>query len=248
MRVWPKSACTARTCSPPRSSPAAPCSLLPDSALAHYELGRVYLEQERTVQAEQEFRQATTLDRQFAAARYALGLTEEKTESGLLQSFSSLLGSALVGSPASTLSLENLQTPGAEQRIQAALLDPTVVRVASRSYGDTQLDAQLGEQGTRDLAGSFLTDTSDGRGVRGITGEEQATNGVRANADSKRDTASVVFGQKAANSPSGVFVTGDYEDSSLGVDDGIVSYPASATSAVPFTSVAFPGRSQHRVW
>ena len=38
-------------------------SLLPDSALTHYELGRVYLEQERTTQAEQEFREATTLDR-----------------------------------------------------------------------------------------------------------------------------------------------------------------------------------------
>ncbi len=197
--------------------------LLPDSALAHYELGRVYLEQERTVQAEQEFRQATTLDRQFASARYALGLTEEKTEGGLLNSFGSLLGSALVGSPASTFSLENLQTPGAEQRIQAALLDPTVVRVASRSYGDAQLDAQGGELGTRDLAGSYLTDTSDGRGVRGVTGEEQATNGVRANADSKRDTASVVVGQKASNSPSGVLLTGDYENSSLGVNDETVA-------------------------
>lgn len=218
--------------------------LLPNSALAHYELGRVYLEQERTVQAEQEFRQATTLDRQFASARYALGLTEEKTEGGLLNSFGSLLGSALVGSPASTFSLENLQTPGAEQRIQAALLDPTVVRVASRSYGDAQLDAQGGELGTRDLAGSYLTDTSDGRGVRGVTGEEQATNGVRANADSKRDTASVVVGQKASNSPSGVLLTGDYENSSLGVNDETVA--GSENSAFPFASVASAGRSQCR--
>jgi len=204
-------------------------SLLPDSAVAHYALGRVCLEQDRTVQAEQEFRQATTLDRQFAEARYALGLTEEKTEAGLLNSFNTLLGSVLVGSPGSTLSLENLLTPGAEQRIQAALLDPTVVRVASRSYGDTQLDAQIGEQGTRDLAGSYLTDTPDRRGIRGITGEEQATNGVRANADSKRDNASFVFGQKAADSPSGVFVTGDYQDSSQGIDNGVASDPFAAT-------------------
>lgn len=203
--------------------------LLPDSAVAHYVLGRVYLEQERTVQAEQEFRQATTLDRSFAEARYALGVTEQKTEGGLLNSFSSLLGSALVGSPGSTLSLENLQTPGAEQRIQAALLDPTVVRVASRSYGDTQLDATYGERGTRDLAGSFLTDTGDRRGVGGVTGEEQATNGVRADAGEKTDTASFVFGRKAVDNPSAIFVTGDYEDLSQGVDDGVAPDPYAAT-------------------
>lgn len=202
--------------------------LLPDSAVAHYTLGRVYLEQDRTVQAEQEFRQATTLDRQFAEARYALGLTEEKTEGGLLNAFSSLLGSALVGSPGSALTLENLQTPGAQQRIQAALMDPTVVRVASRSYGDTQLDAQIGEQGTRDLAGSYLADTTSRRGVRGVTAEEQATNGVRTNADQRSDRANFVYGQKAPDGPSGLFVTGEYEDSSQGLDTAIASYSFSA--------------------
>ncbi|MBV9848641.1 MAG: TonB-dependent receptor [Armatimonadetes bacterium] len=203
-------------------------SLLPDSALAHYELGRVYLEQERTIQAEQEFRQATVLDPQFAAARYALGLTEEKTEAGLLASFSSLLDSALVGSPGGARDITNLQTPGAEERIQAALLDPTVVRTASRSYGDTQLDASLGEHGAHDLAGSFLTETSDRRGVRGLNAEEQYTNGVRANADNRFDTAGLVFGQKAANSPSGALLLGEYEERGGGLDTGVTSDPYDA--------------------
>jgi tetratricopeptide (TPR) repeat protein len=40
--------------------------LLPRSALARYQLGRVYLEQDRVFQAEQQFRQAVILDPQFA--------------------------------------------------------------------------------------------------------------------------------------------------------------------------------------
>ena len=201
-------------------------SLLPDSALAHYELGRVYLEQERTIQAEQEFRQATTLDRQFAAARYALGLTQEKTEAGLVNSFSSLLDSALVGSPGSAGQIYNLQTPGAEQRIQAALLDPTVVRSASRSYGNTQLNVTLGQQDTRDIAGSYLSETSDRRGVRGISGEEQYTDGVRTNADYKLDTANFVLGQKSAIGPAGYLVLGDYEETDSGSDTGLTPDPS----------------------
>ena len=59
-----------------------------------------------------------------------------------------------------------------------------MVRSASRSYGDTELDADFGEQNTRDVVGSYLNETADGRGVRGVNGEDYHTNGPRPNADS----------------------------------------------------------------
>jgi tetratricopeptide (TPR) repeat protein len=196
--------------------------LLPDSAIARYQLGRVYLEQGRTVQAEQQLRQAVTLDPQFAAARYGLGFTRELAESGLFSN-SFLSGSFTLGSSGSALTLQNLQTPGAEERIQAALQDPTVVRTASRSYGDTQLGAVVGGQDTRNLEFSHLETTGNHRGVRGMIAERQETDGVRENADTTFDRLGIVFGQKARTNPSGFFIQGQIERRERGLDSGSIS-------------------------
>jgi tetratricopeptide (TPR) repeat protein len=199
--------------------------MLPGSAIAHYELGRVYLEQQHTYQAEQEFRIATVLDSKLAVARYALGLVQEKTESGLLTSFNSIFDSDLVGSPASANDLNDLETPGAAERVQAAIMDPTAVRAATRSYGNTELDGEIGNRESHDVAGSYLTDTDGGSGVAGINGETQFQHGVRADADDTLNTASLIVGRKTENSSIGYTILGDYQQESQGGDNGYVSTP-----------------------
>jgi tetratricopeptide (TPR) repeat protein len=201
---------------------------LPNSAIAHYELGRVFLEQQHTYQAQQEFRIATTLDSRLTAARYALGLTEEKTGSGPLAAMSSVFESALVGSPASALDLTNLQTPGANERIQAALQDPTAVRSATRSYGDAEVDGMDGTLSSHDVAASYLTETSDSRGVAGVSGQQEFDHGVRADADTTLNEASFVLGQKAEDKPAGYLLLGDYEQTDKGDDTGVTSNPIEA--------------------
>lgn len=193
--------------------------LLPGSAPAHYQLGRVYLEQQRLFQAEQEFRQAVTLDRKLAAARYALGLVREKTGGGLLASAPSLMDPSSLGTPSSPQTIENMQTPGAEDRIQAAIQDPTVLRTATRSYGDTELAGLWGEDNTHDFALSHLSLCDDKRAVWGASIERQDTDGVRANADETFDSASVVYGTKEGDSPSAFFLLAEYEHMDEGVDD-----------------------------
>jgi tetratricopeptide (TPR) repeat protein len=196
-------------------------ALAPRAALAHYELGRVYLEQQRTFQAEQEFRQAVTLDREFAEARYALGYTQELVLTGRDPVRpSSNISSAILGSAAAAASLQNLQSPGAEQRFQAAIQDPTVVRSASRSYGDNQVEGLLGDDSTRDLSISHLQEIGRRRGVFGINGEHFETDGPRANSDTKDDRASVIYGQKVANNRSAVFVMAQGERVEEGLNKG----------------------------
>ena len=207
--------------------------LLPDSAVAHYELGRVYLEQERTVQAEQEFRQATTLDRQFAAARFALGLTEETAEAG--RDPSQPLGAIAAASQSGAsgaLNIQNLQTAGAEERIQAAIQDPTVVRVASRSFGDAQIDTRVGDGGTRDFDLSYLHDTNDQRGEAGLNAQHLRDDGVRANAGTTDERAGILFGDKAADNPSGFFAQGQYVHETFGGDVGLDSTPTGASQRI----------------
>ncbi len=192
--------------------------LLPNSAIAHYELGRVNYEEQHTYQAEQEFRIATVLDPRLSSARYALGLVQEKTGSGLLTSFSSIFDSAYIGSPVSTTSIYNLEAPGANNRIQAEVADPTAVRSATRSYGDTELNAIGANTHSYDASGSYLTETNSASGVAGISGETQFENGVRKNSDDTIDTANLVVGQKARDNRLGFLFLGDYQQTDQGAD------------------------------
>ena len=204
--------------------------LLPASAIAHYELGRVYQEQGRIIQAEQEFRQATTLDPQSARARFALGTTQEITESGLDPS--SPLGAiqaANSSGAAQALDIQNIQTPGAENRIQAALQDPTVEREATRSIGDTQFDAEAGSERTRNYDLSYLHDSDDRRGEMGLVAQQDHTDGVRANADLTDERLGLTLGQKAQDNPSGIFVLAQDESVKSGGDTGETSNRFSAT-------------------
>ncbi len=202
--------------------------LLPDSAIAHYELGRVYLEEQHTYQAEEEFRLATVLDPQLATARYALGLVEEKTQQGLVQSFSSIFNSDIVGSPASSASLNNTQTPGANDRILAAMTDPTSVVAATRSYGTSELDGDIGTLESHDVAASYLTDTDGGNGVVGLSAETQFNHGVRHSDDSTTYNASAIVGKKAVNDATGYTVLSDYEQENIAANSGDTSSTLSA--------------------
>ena len=199
-------------------------SLLPDSALAHYELGRVYLEQERTIQAEQEFRQATTLDRQFAAARYALGLAEDEAATG--RDPSQPLGTIAAVSQSgasSALNIQQLDSVGAQERIQAAIQDPTVVRVASRSFGDAQFDGRYGDKGVRGYDFSYLHESNDRQTEAGLTTQSLHDDGVRPNSSTTDERDSALFGYKAQDNPFGLFVEGDYQRQDLGWDVGLES-------------------------
>ncbi len=194
--------------------------LLPDSALAHYQLGRVYLELGRTAQAEQRFRLAATLDRRFSSARFALGFTRDLLEASQdpSQPFAAPVTTGLETS-SSALGL-NFQAPGAADRLQAAIQNPSVTRVATRSFGATQLDLAIGEQGRQDTTISHLQETNNRRGIQGIAGERNFTRGIRHNADVERERVSVMLGQRAEGSPSSVFFLGEFEHHNEGLDRG----------------------------
>jgi tetratricopeptide (TPR) repeat protein len=189
--------------------------LLPRSALARYQLGRVYLEQDRVFQAEQQFLQAVILEPQFAEALYALGLTRSRTQSDL-RGLSLSARSAFVGSSGTARSLQNLTSAGAPERIQGLSQDPAVPRVASRSYGDTEVNGRIGQDGSHDLEISHLKSTQGNRGVVGITIARNEEDGVRANADYTRNELDIIIGQKRQNSPSGFFALGQIERTELG--------------------------------
>lgn len=194
--------------------------LLPNSAFAHYELGRVYLEQQRSLQAEQEFRIALIQDPQFSAAQYALGLVEQKNEAGPIV-LTSAFDPPIIGGPADELQISSIGTPGANDRIQAAVEDPTAVRLAERSFGDTEIDAIPSTNGSSDLAASYLALTPDMRGVRGVSYEDQYQSSVQVNSDERIDTVNVTLGQKEADSPTSAFVTADYQATSEGLNNYI---------------------------
>lgn len=199
--------------------------LLPDSALAHYQLGRVYREQDRTIQAEQEFRQAVILDREFAKARFALGLAREASATGrdFLRPLNGL--SSNDSGPRQGINIQNLQSPGYQERIQAAIQDPSVVRTASRSFGDNQFEGLLGGRGNSVFNFSHLQEINNRRGSFGVGISRDSTNGVRANADATQERAGFVVGSKQANTPSGYFALGQWEHRRLGTDYGPAPVP-----------------------
>ena len=187
--------------------------LLPNSALTHYQLGRVYLELERGVQALQEFRKAVLLDRDFPEARYALGFAQELVETGRDPSRpSAAAGAGAINSAARALNIQDLQTPGAEHRIQAAIQDATVIRTASRSFGDTEAEIIAGENGTLDGKVSHL-ELDGGRRVLGVTAERESFDDIngRENSDLTSDRFGLIFGQKAKNNPSSFLAIGQYD-------------------------------------
>jgi tetratricopeptide (TPR) repeat protein len=194
--------------------------LLPDSAQAHYQLGRVYREMDRTAQAEQQFRQAVVLDPNFAAARFALGLAQEAAESGRDLSRPSSAISSNGSGPRQALNIQNLQTPGAEERIQSAIQDPSVIRSASRSFGDTQIEGKIGEDDTNQAEISHLRDIARERGALGASLSRFHTDGVRDGADLTQERAGFSWGRKKADNPSGFFVLGQIERTKSGGDTG----------------------------
>lgn len=221
-------------------------SLLPGSSLAHYQLGRVYLEQDRTFQAEQQFRQATILDRENASARFALGTIREQIESGRdLTRASSLLSEANLGGALRGLSLQNLQSPGMEDRIQAALQDPTVARIATRSYGDTQIDGVIGDKGRADADFSSLHSSQDRSSLLGVTALTNSRDGARFNSDQTTDRIGLMVGQKAKDNPSGVFFLGQFDHINQGLNTGnLSSFAHDARVRISKPSILFGGNLQ----
>ncbi len=198
--------------------------LLPRSAISHFVLGQVYQEQHRLTQADQEYRLATTLDPQYAPARYALGVMRGILDTG--GDFSHPLGmvdAVNQASPYQELTIQNRQAPGMADRIQAAVLDPTVVRVASRAFGDLQVDGDIGGEKTRDADLSYLHESDDRCGVIGVAASTSSTDGVRANAGTKNDLLGLSIGRKAADNSSGWFALGQVTRENLGDDVAAVS-------------------------
>lgn len=204
--------------------------ILPASAPAHYQLGRVYLEQGRSTQAESQFREATLLDKNFPSARYALGYAQQQAESGLLATPTLSGGAINLGSPATGLDLQtNLQSPGTADRVQAALLDPSVARVASRSLGDTQVDASAGGDSTYNLKVSQLQELGDRRGVLGVVGSYDTTDGPVANSDRNLQNYSFIYGQKGENTPNSVLLLAEYQADEQGLGALPHTYSSSET-------------------
>jgi tetratricopeptide (TPR) repeat protein len=209
--------------------------LLPDSAPAHYQLGRVYREQDRNVQAEQEFRQAVILDRNFAEARFAFGLARERAESG--REFLNPLGTIASNNsgPRQALNVQNLQTPGAENRIQAAIQDPSIIRSASRAFGDNQIEIRSGEDDTNNLGFSHLQEIHNRRGSFGASLRRDHTDGVRANADLTEERTGLVWGSKKQDAPSGFFALAQLLRINRGGDTGLTSGFGAATRRIRTT-------------
>jgi tetratricopeptide (TPR) repeat protein len=203
-------------------------NLLPNSALAHYELGRIEYEEQHSYQAEQEFRMATILNPGLATAKYALGLVEEKTQSDPLANLSSVFDSAYIGSPASSINLNDLDTPGADERVQAAVEQPTSIRSASRSYGDTEVDTVAGS-GNYDAAVSNLSDIPKSQSIVGVSGSTNYASGIRQNADTTLDTGHLLAGKDSTTSTPGFVLLGDFEQTDQGLDNRVVEDPG-ATS------------------
>jgi len=201
--------------------------LLPKSPVAHFVLGQVYQEQGRLTQAGQEYRLSLTLDPHYAPARYALGVVREVIETGMdLSHPLGAIDAANQGSPGQVFDLQNTQAPGFADRVQAAIEDPTVVRVASRSFGDLQVSGEWGEDKTQSAAVSYLHESDDRRGVLGVLGSRNSTNGVRINADRSDERIGLNLGEKAATNPSGWFALAQDSRIAYGGDIHATSVPA----------------------
>lgn len=186
--------------------------LLPDSAPAQYQLGRVFLEQGRTTQAQSRFQLAAILDSEAPRPRYALGFTQQLVAQG--NDVARPLGqiaAAREGAPNVALSLQNQSSPGASERLQAAIQDPTSVRAASRSFGDVELAGRLGTQRSATGEISVLRESDDQRGLTAFGFRRDTTKGVRAGAGSDESLAAVALGRKAKSSPSALFGYASFE-------------------------------------
>jgi tetratricopeptide (TPR) repeat protein len=207
-------------------------ALIPNSAPAFYQLGRVHLELERYTQAVQAFRKALLLQRDFPEARYALGFARELVETGRDPSRpSAAAGPGALNSVTRALNIQNLQTPGAEDRLQALAQDPTVLRTATRSYGDTEIKASIGGNGARDGEATHLRLSGDRRSIIGLTAQRESFDDIngRDNSDFSADRFGVVVGRKAADSQSSIFAIAQTERLEEGVNKG--DQPAVAASS-----------------
>jgi tetratricopeptide (TPR) repeat protein len=198
-------------------------ALIPNSALAFYQLGRVHLELERYTQAVQAFRKALLLQRDFPEARYALGFARELVETGRDPSRpSAAAGPGALNSVARALNIQNLQTPGAEDRLQALAKDPTVLRTATRSYGDTEIKGSFGDNGALDGEATHLHLSNDRRSIVGLSAQRESFDDVngRKNSDFSTDRFGVTVGRKAADSPSSFFAIAQTERLEDGLNKG----------------------------
>lgn len=198
-------------------------ALIPNSALAFYQLGRVHLELERYTQAVQAFRKALLLQRDFPEARYALGFARELVETGRDPSRpSAAAGAGALNSVARALNIQDLQTPGAEDRLQALAQDPTVLRTATRSYGDTEIKGSYGQNGELGGAASHLRLSNDRRSIIGLTAQRESYDDInnRDNSDFSADRFGVVLGHKSADSPSSVFAIAQTDHLEEGLNKG----------------------------
>ncbi|MCS6862525.1 MAG: TonB-dependent receptor [Abditibacteriales bacterium] len=120
------------------------------------------------------------------------------------------------------------------------------MRLASRSYGDTQFDTLFGELSTRNFSLSHLREAAHRRGVRGIIAGREDTDGVRANADQTDDQIGVLFGQKHKGSPDGLFFLGQWARQEKGLHgEDVGGLPSTLTvningvpTVVPFGATA----------
>jgi tetratricopeptide (TPR) repeat protein len=204
--------------------------LAPRSAPARYQLGRVYVEQERLAQAEQQFRLALMHDPDFEVARYALGLLRPRTDRPLAEAGPLLQGPASIGSQGGASGLRDFLSVGARERVQGFSDDPTNARSASRAYGDTEIGALAGEEANHTAALSHLQLSNDRRGVLGATAERFSSDGFRVNSDRNDDRASVLFGRKHSDGPSSVWAQADYRELDLGRNSGLTDSPFSRSS------------------
>lgn len=182
--------------------------LLPGSAPALYQLGRVYLEQGRTVQAQIAFRQALVLRPNHNAARYALGLTRDLLESPVTGMPSLSSGAIRLTSPSTTADIQNLAAPGASDRIQAAVTDPTVVRTATRSVGDLEFDGALGSS---QLGVSYLSELKDRNAFVGANADQLQNNEILPDISIRLKTVGLSYGEKTDDRSQAFFLDGRYK-------------------------------------
>lgn len=213
--------------------------LLPGSAPARYQLARVFLEQGRTIQAEQGFQLALVFDPNFASARYAFGLL--RGSRGFVGSgrVNGTVAAALEASQARTLSFQDLSSPGTSERVQATTQNPTVFRSASRSFGDTQLDGNFGESGSRFGSLSFARESKNRRGALGLNASNVDEAGVRPFAGWRDEDVVVQAGQKAGSNASGVWALASVQRLRPGFDTGETSDPLSALQRVDIQRPTF---------
>ena len=198
--------------------------LLPMSALANYQLGRVYLEMGRTSQAEERLRKAVELDGRLNEARFALGLVRQMADDNQdITRPATSLNASNAGSAGRAASLQNLYGSGADERIQAALADPTVARTASRAYGATEIESLAGGASTRTLRASNLTGSSNNRMLLGTSAAQLKSSGPLDNSTVDTTRYGLTFGYKTKNDRAGLFASVQQETIREGLNNGDIA-------------------------